>query len=125
MTNDSEDLNFISRSTRFFMHQVSRRGFLRTVGATSLILISPVFGPSRLLSPGRPTSPNACPPDVCPGPAFGICSCEFSACTSGGKKCTCVCPSFCGDCDPTSVMAECSWQWVLNQCFFSCRCLPC
>jgi hypothetical protein len=68
--------------------------------------------------------PVECVTGPCPPPATGVCSCESSACISGGRKCSCTCTGAC-NCTPEFVQAECSWQLVCGHCFFSCRCLPC
>lgn len=93
----------IAGITSIAMRQLSRGGFLRSVGVVGMGLCGLASGLS--ISTGvavaGPEDP-CCPPPPCNGP----CSCYYSHCTAGGKGCTCQCVYGCGYCNPPCTYAH-------------------
>ncbi len=120
MRDDPETSNLIDRFTRFVQRQVSRRGFMKRVGAAGLALAAPLAGINRLLQP-IPNVPS-CPP-IC----IGGCFCAVTSCITGGRSCTCTCEPVACECDPLNVKAVGTWEWSyeLNTCVFACTCVAC
>lgn len=119
------------------LRAVSRRTALRGIGvsggavaawflATGIIQGDSGRALASSLAKGKagPGVQPQCISGPCPPPATGVCDCAASACITGGRKCSCICSGEC-DCDPEFVAAECSWQLVCENCFFSCRCIAC
>lgn len=126
------------RAAAFMMKGISRRTVFRgSIGVTGGAVMTWLLGKGLVGDSGRAlagTAPKGrpeihmgigCIEGDCPPAANGVCSCVSSSCITGGRRCNCVCSSACGFCDPVSVMAECSWQWVSGHCYFSCRCVAC
>lgn len=126
------------RAGDFMARAVSRRTVFHGMGASGGAIAAWFLAKGIIGDPGRALAapmqqgkvtkysgmPVACATGPCPPPALGVCSCEFSACISGGRKCSCTCSGAC-NCAPEFVQAECSWQLACGHCFFSCRCIPC
>lgn len=102
----------IDRFTHLAMDQVSRRGFLKGIGALGLSVVAATMGG---LSKLQIAAAN------CPGECFGPCTNCSSQCSSGGMTCLCSCSSC--NCTPRKVYAYGSWYG--SPCVFDCACVAC
>lgn len=103
--------NVIDQMTKSVMHQLSRRGFLKSVGILGISIAGALSGLSGVKLAAA----------YCPGECFGPCNSCNSQCTSGGLTCICVCGGC--NCTPRKVYAYGSWSG--NPCTFDCACVAC
>ena len=101
--------------THAVMHPFSRRGLCGTVGKLGLAIVAT----GALAGIGLPAGALANNPQQvpCAPPSTGVCDCSYTACVSGGCSCSQVCSNGC-NCTPEE--AVCSWQTVVDTCYFSC-----
>lgn len=114
---EKEHFWIIDRFTNSVMDQVSRRGFLKGVGAIGIALIGTFFGIGSQTAEAR----IQCPPDT-----FGDCDNCLTVCHyyGSGDSFACYCASC--NCFPPKVEAYCHWEFYYPAtCLKTGSCLEC